>query len=81
MPDAGLDSTQRVESVCEVPLGAGGLQLLVPSMAVGVLIEHHCVADGVQATHSVISATRELCSGDERVDFCPWIVEVMELPL
>jgi len=25
MPDAGLDSTQRIESVCKVPLGAGVL--------------------------------------------------------
>jgi len=25
MPDTGLDTTRRVESVCEVPLGAGVL--------------------------------------------------------
>jgi hypothetical protein len=28
MPDAGLDTTRRIESVCIVPLGAGVLQLL-----------------------------------------------------
>jgi hypothetical protein len=46
MPDAGLDTTRRVE----LPLGAGGLQLHVPSVAVGVFIECHCVADGVEVT-------------------------------
>jgi len=34
MPDAGLDTTRRVESVCMVPLGGGVLQLLVPGVAV-----------------------------------------------
>jgi hypothetical protein len=46
--DAGLDTTRRVESVCMVPLGAGVLRLLVPRMAVGVIIDHCCVADGVE---------------------------------
>jgi len=63
MPDAGLDTTRRVESVCEVPLGAGVLRLLVPGVAVGVIIDHRCVADGV------IFATRELFSEDVRVEF------------
>jgi len=63
MPDVGLDATRRVESVCEVPLGASLLRLLVPGVAVGVIMDRHCVADGV------ISATRELFSEDERVDF------------
>jgi len=47
MPDAGLDTTRHVESVCEVPLGAGVLRLLVPGMPVGVIIQRRCVADGV----------------------------------
>jgi hypothetical protein len=53
MPDAELDTTQRVE----VPPGAGVLQLLVQSLAVGVFIDHHCVADGVEVMHLLISAT------------------------
>jgi len=63
MLDAGLDTTRRIESVCEVPLGAGVLRLLVPSEAVGGIIDRRCVVDGV------ISATRELFSEDERVEF------------
>ena len=58
MPDAGLDSTRRVDSVCEVPRGAGVLRLLVLSVAVGVIIDRCCVAD------RVISAPRELFSED-----------------
>jgi hypothetical protein len=50
MPDARLDTTRRVESVCEVPLGAGVLRLLVPGMVVGVIIDRRCVADGVTVT-------------------------------
>jgi hypothetical protein len=50
MPDAGLDITRRVESVCMVPLSAGVLLLLVPGMVVGVIIDHRCVADGVEVT-------------------------------
>ena len=63
MLDVGLDTTQRVESVYEVPLGAGVLRLRVPGVAVGVIIDQHCVADGV------ISATRELFSKDDGVEF------------
>jgi hypothetical protein len=48
MPDAGLDTTRRVELVCKVPLGGGVLRVLVPSMPVGVIIDHRCVADGVE---------------------------------
>jgi hypothetical protein len=51
MPDAGLDRMQGVESVCMVPWGAGVLRLLVPWVAVGVIIGHRCVADGVEVTH------------------------------
>jgi len=47
MPDAGLDTTRRVE----VPPCTGVLRLLVPSVAVGVFIDHHCVVDGVEVTH------------------------------
>jgi len=50
MPDAGPDTTRRVESVCKVPPGAGVLRLLVTSVAVGVFIDRRCVADGVEAT-------------------------------
>jgi len=49
-PDAGLDTTRRVESVCKVPPGAGVLRLLVTSVAVGVFIDRRSVADGVEAT-------------------------------
>jgi hypothetical protein len=69
MPDARLDTTRRVESVCLVPLGAGVLRLLVPGMAVGVIIDCHCVADGVEVMLCVISATRELFSEDDGVKF------------
>jgi len=69
MPDAGLDTTRRVETVCMVPLGAGVLRLLVPGVAVGVIIDSRCVADGVGVTRCVISATRELFSEDEGVEF------------
>jgi hypothetical protein len=48
--DAGLDTTRCVESVCMVPLGAGVLRLLVPGVVVGVIIDCHCVADGVEVT-------------------------------
>jgi len=57
IPDAGLDTTRRVESVCVVPLGAGVLRLLVPGVAVGVIIDSLSVADWVEITRCVISAT------------------------
>jgi len=69
MPDAGLDTTRRVESICMVLLGAGVLRLFVPGVAVGVIIDSCCVADWVEVTHCVISATRELFSEDEGVEF------------
>jgi len=50
MPDAELDTTRHIQSVCEVPIGAGVLQLLVPSVAVGVIIDHHGIVDGVEVT-------------------------------
>jgi hypothetical protein len=50
MLDARLDKTRRVEPVCAIPLGAGVLRLLVPSVAVGVIIDHRCVVDGVEVT-------------------------------
>jgi len=51
MLDAGLDITRRVESLCIVPLGACVLRLLVTGVAVGVIIDCHCVADGVEVKH------------------------------
>jgi hypothetical protein len=50
MPDAELDTTRRIESVCMVPLGAGVLRLLVPGVAVGEIIDRRCAVDGVEAT-------------------------------
>jgi hypothetical protein len=49
MPDSGLDTTRRVESVCKVPPGAGVLQLLVTGVEVGVVIDCRSAADGVKA--------------------------------
>jgi hypothetical protein len=68
MPDTGLDTMRRVESVCMVPLGAGVLRLHVPGMAVGVIIDRLCVADGVEVMRCVISAMGELFSKDEGVE-------------
>jgi len=50
MPEAGLDMTQCVESVCKVPPDVGVLRLLVPSVVVGVCIDCHSVADRVEVT-------------------------------
>jgi len=71
MPDARLDTMRRIESACEVPLGAGVLRLLVPGVAVGVIIDRRCVADGVELACWVISATPELFSEDEGVVIWP----------
>jgi hypothetical protein len=46
MPNVGLDTTRRIE----VPLGAGVLRLLVTCVAVGVIMDRRCVADGVEVT-------------------------------
>jgi len=48
--DAGLDTARRGESVFVIPLDAGVLRLLVPGVVVGVIIDRHCVADGVEVT-------------------------------
>jgi len=80
MPDAGLDTTPHLESVCEIPPGAGVEWLLVPGVAVGVFIDRHCAAGGVEVTCWVISAMPELFSEDERVEVLPWILEAVELP-
>jgi hypothetical protein len=69
MPDMGLDTTRQFESVCMVPLGVGVLRWLVPGVVVGVIIDRPCVADGVEVTRCVISATRQLFSEDEGVEF------------
>jgi hypothetical protein len=57
MPDAGLDPRPHVQSVCNVPPGAGVLRLLITGLAFGVFINRGIVADGVEVTHCVISAT------------------------
>jgi len=80
IPDAGLDTTGCVESVEEVPLGAGVLRQLVSGVAVGVFIDSQCVADGVKVRWWVISLTGELFRKNEGVEFWPCIVEAMELP-
>jgi len=80
MPEARLDTTRPIESVCEVPPGAGVLWLLVPSMAGVVIIDRRCVAKGVEVTHWVISGTPELFREVEGVEFWPGIVEATELP-
>jgi hypothetical protein len=66
MPDARQDTTRRIESVCEVHPGAGVLRLLIPGIAVGVIIDCRCVADGVTVT---LPATPEMLSEDEGVEF------------
>jgi len=50
MPDAGLDTTRRVESVCNVLPGAGVLRLLVPGVAVGIFIDRRSVAHWLEVT-------------------------------
>jgi hypothetical protein len=50
MPDVGLDTMRRVETVCKAPPGVCVLRLLVPSLAVGVCIDFRCVAGGVEVT-------------------------------
>jgi len=44
MPDAGLDTTRRIE----VPPGAGVLRLLVRGAVIAVFIDHRSVADWVE---------------------------------
>ena len=51
MPDARLNTTQWVDSACEVPPGGGVLRLLVSGIAVGIFIDLHCVVGGVEVTH------------------------------
>jgi len=53
MLDADLDTTRCVE----VPLCPGVQRLLVPGVEVGVFIDLRCVADWVDVTHWLISAT------------------------
>ena len=48
MPDAELDTTRHVESVCVILLVAGVLGLVVPSVEVGVIIDRRCVVDGME---------------------------------
>jgi hypothetical protein len=69
MPDSGLHRTRHVESVSVSPPGAVLLRLLVPGGTGGAIIDHCCVAEGMEVTGRVISATRELFSEDEVVEF------------
>ena len=69
IPETGLDKTRCIESVCEVPLGAGVLRLLVPGMVFGVIIDCRCAADGVIVTRGSIYATLDMFSEDEGVEF------------
>jgi len=78
MLDVGRDKMRRIQSVCADAAGAG---VLVPGIAVGVLIDHHCVVDGVKVMCWVIAAMRELLSEEEWAEFWPWIVEAMDLNL
>jgi len=48
MPDAGLNTTRRTESVSEARPGAGVVRLLVPCLAVGVFIECLYVAERME---------------------------------
>jgi hypothetical protein len=50
IPDAGLNTTSRGESVCMVLLGAGVIRLLVPGVAIGVIMDRRCLEDGVEVT-------------------------------
>jgi hypothetical protein len=76
MPNVRLDTTRCVH----VPPGAGVVWLLVTSLAVGVFIDCHWVADRVEVTRWVISSMWELFSEDEGMEFWSWIVEATELP-
>jgi len=80
MPDAGLVTTQHIGYLWENLPGADMQRLVVPSIAVAVFIENHCVPDRVEVTHWVIAAMRELFNEDEGVEFWPSIVEAMKLP-
>jgi hypothetical protein len=59
MPDVGLDTMRRVESVCVLPVGTGMLRLHVHGVAVVLIINHRCEADGVKVTCWSISTTRD----------------------
>jgi hypothetical protein len=65
MPNAGLDTMRRIK----VPPGAGVLRLIVTGMVVGEFISPRGVVDGAEVPHRVISATRELISEDQVMEF------------
>ena len=69
MLNTGLNTRRCAESVCEVPTSGGVLPLLVPGVTVGVCIDRCCVANRVKDMYSVLSATREMFSEDEGVEF------------
>jgi hypothetical protein len=66
MVDVGLHTMQWVESGCKGPPGAF---LLLPSIVVGVCVDSCCVVEKEEVLHSVISATHQLFSKDEGVEF------------
>jgi len=76
MPDAELDTTRCFE----VPLCPGVQRLIVPGVEVGVFIDLRCLADRVDVTHWLISATWQLFSQDEGVKFRPSNTKATELP-
>lgn len=75
MWDTRPDIAQLVESGREVPPSDGMLRLLVLEIAVGVIIESRCVADGLDVTRRMISAMPQLFREDEGVQIKPAIVE------
>jgi hypothetical protein len=76
MPGGGLDQTQRVD----IPPGDGVLHLQLPCITVVVFLTRRWVADRLELTRWVISATQELFNQDEVVEVWPWICEATELP-
>jgi hypothetical protein len=65
MLNAGLDTMQHVE----VPQVGGVVHLLVTGVLLGVFIDRLCVAGGVEVTHWLISAQREVFSENEGMEF------------
>jgi len=79
IPDVGVNTMQRIESVCNVSPAAGMLWLLLPVVAVGVLIAHCCAVDRMDAMHWVKAGMRYLFCEYEVVEFWPWTVKATKL--
>ena len=69
IPDAGQDTTRCFEFVCDVSPGVCVLPLFIPGVGVGVFIDRRCVADVVEVTRQVISATRDMFNKDQGMEF------------